>query len=79
VEKIPLLGDLPVLGALFRSKEAKQNRTELLVIVTPHLVHPTETAPPLPTGEPESWKWMRGLRPQDLPQTNWPPDGGRNK
>jgi pilus assembly protein CpaC len=76
VQKIPLLGDLPVLGALFRSKEAKQNRTELLVIVTPHLVHPTETAPPLPTGEPESWNWMRGLRPQDLPPTNRPPNGG---
>jgi pilus assembly protein CpaC len=76
VQKIPLLGDLPVLGALFRSKDAKQNRTELLVIVTPHLVHPTETAPPLPTGEPESWNWMRGLRPQDLPPANRPPNGG---
>jgi pilus assembly protein CpaC len=76
VEKIPLLGDIPILGALFRSKDAKQNRTELLVIVTPHIVHPLDAAPPLPTGEPEDWNWMRGLRPRDLLRQSRPPTGG---
>lgn len=36
--KIPFLGDLPLLGHLFRSKELSQNNTELLVMVTPTLV-----------------------------------------
>ncbi len=63
VTKIPVLGDLPVLGALFRSQDARQNRTELLVLVTPHLVAPSDTLPPVPTGEPREWKWDRFMGP----------------
>src|SRR5690606_19271939 len=48
LDKIPILGDIPILGLLFRSKDVRQNRTELLVIVTPRLVQPTDTPPPLP-------------------------------
>lgn len=42
VEKIPGLGDLPILGALFRSTSFKEEKTELLIAVTPHLVKPVE-------------------------------------
>ncbi|MBV0911287.1 type II and III secretion system protein family protein [Anianabacter salinae] len=38
---VPFLGDLPVLGALFRSVDYERNQTELVVIVTAHLVSPT--------------------------------------
>ena len=62
VDKIPFLGDLPILGALFRNKSNRQQRTELLVIVTPHLIEPTDTPPALPTGEPATWKWDRSMR-----------------
>jgi pilus assembly protein CpaC len=61
VNKVPFLGDIPFLGLLFRRREVQQNQTELLVLVTPRLVQPTDVAPPLPTGEPETWDWMRGL------------------
>jgi pilus assembly protein CpaC len=37
---LPLLGELPVLGALFRSTDFQQDRTELLFVITPHLVKP---------------------------------------
>ena len=40
VTKFPILGDIPVLGALFRSSEYQQNLTELVALVTPHLVKP---------------------------------------
>lgn len=40
VDKAPFLGDLPVLGALFRSNGFKRNETELMIIVTPYLVRP---------------------------------------
>ena len=40
VEKFPGLGDLPVLGALFRSTRFNRRETELVVIVTPYLVRP---------------------------------------
>lgn len=38
IDKIPLLGDIPVLGALFRSKRFQNNETELVVFVTPSVV-----------------------------------------
>jgi pilus assembly protein CpaC len=38
--QIPWIGDLPVLGALFRSSEYQRAQTELVIIVTPHLVTP---------------------------------------
>jgi pilus assembly protein CpaC len=44
VSKFPLLGSLPVLGALFRSTSFTKNETELIVIVTPHLVKPLDMA-----------------------------------
>jgi pilus assembly protein CpaC len=40
VSKIPGLGDVPVLGGLFRSDRYKRNETELAIIVTPYIVRP---------------------------------------
>lgn len=40
VSKVPLLGDIPILGTLFRSTNYLQQKTDLLVAVTPHLVTP---------------------------------------
>ena len=39
-KKFPVLGDIPVLGNLFRSNEYQKNLTELVALVTPHLVKP---------------------------------------
>ncbi|KKC24404.1 type II and III secretion system protein family protein [Sphingomonas sp. SRS2] len=43
VDKAPFLGDLPVLGALFRSNGFKRNETELMIVVTPYLVKPVSS------------------------------------
>ncbi|CAA7615391.1 type II and III secretion system protein family protein [Magnetospirillum sp. UT-4] len=40
VRQIPGIGDIPILGALFRSSEFQRRETELVIIVTPHLVRP---------------------------------------
>ena len=40
VTKLPGLGDIPVLGVLFRTEELIKEETELLILVTPHLVKP---------------------------------------
>jgi len=56
--KIPVLGDIPLLGLLFRSKNLAKNRTELLVIVTPTIVEPLgseKEAPTLETPELQEW------------------------
>ncbi len=48
--QVPFLGDIPVLGALFRSAAYQRAQTELVIIVTPHLVTPSRgTAMALPT------------------------------
>jgi pilus assembly protein CpaC len=41
VNKYPLLGDLPILGALFRSDRFKNGQTELVIIITPYIVKPS--------------------------------------
>ncbi len=38
INKFPFLGDMPVLGALFRSSQFQHNQTELVIIVTPYIV-----------------------------------------
>ncbi len=42
LNKIPGLGDVPVLGGLFRSDSFQRNETELVIIVTPYIVRPVE-------------------------------------
>jgi pilus assembly protein CpaC len=48
---IPILSQLPIIGALFKSKAERKERTELLVLITPHLVRPLnpDEVPALPT------------------------------
>jgi pilus assembly protein CpaC len=64
VSRVPILGDLPFIGLLFRRREVQQNQTELLVLVTPRIVQPSDVSPQVPTGEPETWEWHRDLRRQ---------------
>lgn len=40
VSKVPGVGDVPVLGALFKSNGWKRNETELMIVITPYLVKP---------------------------------------
>ena len=49
-DAVPLLGDLPVIGALFRSTRYQRRETELVVLITPSLVEPMNPGqvPPLP-------------------------------
>jgi len=59
--RIPGLGDLPVLGPLFRSVRYQQNETELVILVTAALVEPMSLAntPPLPGATqtvPDDWE-----------------------
>jgi pilus assembly protein CpaC len=41
IEKIPLLGELPVLGQLFTSERYQRDETELVILITPYMVEPT--------------------------------------
>ena len=47
--KVPWLGDIPILGALFRSTSFQRNETELVIVVTAYVVKPVDSVPALPT------------------------------
>jgi len=44
VSKVPVLGDLPILGVLFRTRGILDNRRELLIFLTPRIINPVLTA-----------------------------------
>src|SRR6266568_7688444 len=47
LSKVPGIGDIPILGQLFRSRSINKNNTELLVMVTPHIVDPVHVDAPV--------------------------------
>lgn len=49
INRLPGLGDIPILGALFRSRDFIHSQTELVVLVTPTYAQPTNAKPELPT------------------------------
>ncbi|MFM7389037.1 MAG: secretin N-terminal domain-containing protein [Vampirovibrionales bacterium] len=44
-DKLPILGDLPVLGALFRTSSHQMSKTELVILITPHILNPLRPTP----------------------------------
>jgi pilus assembly protein CpaC len=52
VKKIPILGEIPVLGFFFSSRQTQQTDKDLLVVVTPELISTSNAMPPLPTDVP---------------------------
>ncbi len=82
IAKYPILGDIPILGALFRSTSFQKNETELIIIVTPHLVKPLDMKKQtLPTDaylEPNDFEfmlmgYMEGVRRSPSQKSGVPP------
>jgi pilus assembly protein CpaC len=63
--KVPILGSIPIIGALFRSKAETKEQTELMVLVTPQLVRPLDPdeVPALPIS-PKRFLQGPGIGPQ---------------
>jgi pilus assembly protein CpaC len=75
IRKLPFLGDIPILGTLFRTTSERQDVRELLVIVTPHIIEPSDQPLAIPTGEPETWDWVKRLAPPPGNSTPGPAGG----
>ena len=69
MSKIPLLGDIPILGALFRSTQNDLTEKELVFFITPKIVRPT--APGVPTLLPTDQE----LTPDEEQEFHWMPLG----
>lgn len=55
-DKLPWLGDIPYIGAFFRSKRFQKDDKELLMVVTPHIVHPLKRGAALPQLPGEAYR-----------------------
>ena len=69
VKAFPMLGEIPVLGALFRSSDFQTDRTELVFVITPHLVKPLPANYRLPTDgyvEPSRTEFFLGGRSEGI-------------
>ena len=82
VSQVPLLGSIPILGALFRSSNFQKGETELLIVVTPHLVAPLRPGQVvLPTdrvGDPRDTDLIllgKDYRPQEIKPATAAPEG----
>lgn len=67
VSKYPILGDIPILGTLFRSDTFKREETELVIIVTPYIVRPVnpdQLISPLDINHvpQDTGRWIKGKR-----------------
>jgi len=73
IRRFPFLGEVPVLGTLFRSSDFQNDRSELVFIVTPHLVKPMEAVPALPTDAyvaPTRAEFLLGGQHEGAPKNN---------
>jgi len=61
-EKIPGIGDIPILGKLFQSRTLNKSDNELLIVVTPHIVHPLSPSE-IPQGPSFPTPFMRPVTP----------------
>lgn len=85
VSAVPFFGEIPILGALFRSTEFVSDRSELMFIVTPRLVKPLERRVSVPTDQyqvPTRAEVLFGGGPNSRPQpeileTQYESEGGR--
>ncbi|MBI5560339.1 MAG: pilus assembly protein N-terminal domain-containing protein [Deltaproteobacteria bacterium] len=78
LRKIPLFGDIPILGALFRSTKDELDKTELAFFITPRLVKP------LPPGQRPELPGAKSPTPEEEREFNWipvpvPSSGGGEK
>lgn len=81
VNSVPLLGQLPLIGALFRSSKFVENKTELIIVVRPVLVEGTAKAPELPTDnfiKPSKTEFFVGGKMEGSPKSPAPSSKSQN-
>jgi pilus assembly protein CpaC len=80
VRKLPVLGEIPILGALFRSSEFQSDRSELMFVITPRLVRPIAGDMALPTDSfvpPTRGEFFLGGQLEGSGSADIPPDRPR--
>jgi pilus assembly protein CpaC len=80
LQKVPWIGDIPVLGKLFQSRSLNKSKNELLVVVTPRIVHPLPVnTPRLNIKYPAPFMSPTIGIPREEPVPAMPPPAGVHK
>ena len=84
ITKTPFLGDIPILGALFKSDAFRRSETELVIVVTPHIVRPVSNRQiALPTDRFEApsdiERYLHGKVYREQPSRENPPTSADGK
>jgi pilus assembly protein CpaC len=80
LQKVPWIGDIPVLGKLFQSRSLNKSKNELLVVVTPRIVHPLPVNTPRPNVKyPAPFMSPTIGIPREEPVPAMPPPAGVHK
>jgi len=58
LNRVPGIGDIPILGELFRSKSVQRNNTELMVLVTPHIADPVRSGAQVTSTPPAAMPYL---------------------
>lgn len=77
MDAVPGLGEVPVLGALFRSNEFQGDRSELMFVITPRLIKPLDPGFILPTdgySPPNRQEFYLGNQLEGSGRADVPPD-----
>ncbi len=78
LSKVPGIGDIPILGNLFRSKSISRSNSELVVLVTPHVVDPAKLSGPGPATPANPIKFLDNNKfDKDLPNKSDPAKSGQ--
>lgn len=76
-KRVPILGEIPILGALFRSSEFQNDRSELMFLITPRLIKPLDGPAALPTDSftpPSRSEFFMGGKQEGSGNQDVPPD-----
>lgn len=65
-DKIPILGDIPLMGNLFKHKIRSEVRTELLIFLTPHIIHSPGEMAGMTTTEKTKYDGLKSLTEKEL-------------
>jgi general secretion pathway protein D len=74
--KVPILGDIPIIGSLFRSKDTQRQKTELMVFLTPHVVRTSDEISDLTERQKNQLQYTPPFqlsRPAPAPPVTLPP------
>jgi len=68
IDKVPLLGDIPVVGSLFRSEKRQRTKTNLMVFLRPYVIRDASTSSSIVM---DRYDYMRAVGHENAPKDHW--------